>query len=109
MWLPFIISVVISSHEDNVNRTAPAYNITCMSSFVNPDDSLELKLFEKLKTILIDKLGIEEAEVTMDASFTNDLGADSLDVIEILMEVEKEFNITIPDEEAEQLTTVKEA
>ncbi|MFQ6777787.1 MAG: acyl carrier protein, partial [Alphaproteobacteria bacterium] len=56
--------------------------------------------FEQVKKIVADKLGVEEAKITEDAAFVNDLGADSLDVVEFVMEVEKEFNITIPDEDA---------
>ena len=61
------------------------------------------------KQIIIDKLGVDENEVTPEASFTNDLGADSLDTVELIMEFEKEFNISIPDEQAEGITTVGEA
>jgi acyl carrier protein len=63
----------------------------------------------RVKAIIVDKLGVEESEVTPEASFTNDLGADSLDTVELIMEFEKEFGITIPDEEAEKITTVGEA
>lgn len=63
----------------------------------------------KVKKIIVDKLGVEESEVTNEASFTNDLGADSLDTVELIMEFEKEFNISIPDEQAEKITTVGEA
>ncbi|MCH8330042.1 MAG: acyl carrier protein [Bacteroidetes bacterium] len=59
--------------------------------------------------IIIDKLGVDESEVTPEASFTNDLGADSLDTVELIMEFEKEFNISIPDDQAENITTVGEA
>ena len=65
-----------------------------------------MSTFEKVKKIVCDKLGVDESKVTETASFVNDLGADSLDVVEFVMEVEKEFNITIPDEEATKLTTV---
>ena len=64
---------------------------------------------ERVKAIIVDKLGAEESEDTPEASFTNDLGADSLDTVELIMEFEKEFGITIPDEEAEKITTVGEA
>ena len=63
----------------------------------------------KIKEIIIDKLGIEESEITDSASFTNDLGADSLDTVELIMEFEKEFNISIPDEDAEKIGTVGQA
>ncbi len=67
------------------------------------------EIAEKVKSIIIDKLGVEETEVTNEASFTNDLGADSLDTVELIMEFEKEFNISIPDEQAENITTVGDA
>ncbi len=63
----------------------------------------------RVKSIIVDKLGVDEKEVTPEASFTNDLGADSLDTVELIMEFEKEFNLAIPDEEAEKISTVGEA
>ncbi|MGB4205153.1 MAG: acyl carrier protein [Bacteroidales bacterium] len=63
----------------------------------------------KVKAIIVDKLGVDESEVTPEASFTNDLGADSLDTVELIMEFEKEFNMAIPDEQAEKIGTVGEA
>lgn len=63
----------------------------------------------RVKQIIVDKLGVDESEVTADASFTNDLGADSLDTVELIMEFEKEFNIGIPDDKAESIGTVGEA
>ncbi len=63
----------------------------------------------RVKSIIIDKLGVEESEVTPEASFTNDLGADSLDTVELIMEFEKEFNIAIPDDQAEKIGTVGQA
>tara|TARA_B110000285_G_scaffold99174_1_gene112985 strand:- start:435 stop:671 length:237 start_codon:yes stop_codon:yes gene_type:complete len=63
----------------------------------------------KVISIIVDKLGVEENEVSMDASFTNDLGADSLDTVELIMEFEKEFNIAIPDDQAENIQTVGNA
>jgi acyl carrier protein len=63
----------------------------------------------KVKSIIVDKLGVEEKEVTPGASFTNDLGADSLDTVELIMEFEKEFNIAIPDDQAEKIATVGDA
>lgn len=64
---------------------------------------------EKVKAIIVDKLGVEESEVTNEASFTNDLGADSLDTVELIMEFEKEFGVSIPDDEAEKIATVGDA
>ena len=63
----------------------------------------------RVKKIIIDKLGVDEAEVTPEASFTNDLGADSLDTVELIMEFEKEFNISIPADQAEKKSTVGDA
>lgn len=63
----------------------------------------------RVKSIIVDKLGVDENEVTPEASFTNDLGADSLDTVELIMEFEKEFNIGIPDDQAENISTVGEA
>ncbi|MCM1030266.1 MAG: acyl carrier protein [Oscillibacter sp.] len=63
----------------------------------------------RVKAIIVDKLGVDESEVTPEATFTNDLGADSLDTVELIMELEKEFNITIPDDQAEKITTVGDA
>jgi acyl carrier protein len=63
----------------------------------------------RVKAIIVDKLGVDETEVTPEASFTNDLGADSLDTVELIMEFEKEFNIAIPDDQAENIGTVGDA
>ena len=60
----------------------------------------------RVKAIIMDKLGVEESEITNEANFTNDLGADSLDTVELIMEFEKEFNIAIPDDQAEKIGTV---
>ena len=75
----------------------------------------QLKLKENVRncnqsnSIITDKLGVEESQVTPEASFTNDLGADSLDTVELIMELEKEFDLSIPDEEAEKIVTVGDA
>ena len=63
----------------------------------------------RVKAIIVDKLGVDESEVTPTASFTNDLGADSLDTVELIMELEKEFGISIPDDQAEKISTVQDA
>jgi acyl carrier protein len=63
----------------------------------------------RVKAIIVDKLGVDEKEVNPAASFTNDLGADSLDTVELIMEFEKEFNIAIPDDQAEKIATVGQA
>ena len=67
------------------------------------------EIAEKVIAIIVDKLGVEESEVTTDASFTNDLGADSLDTVELIMEFEKEFSVSIPDDQAENIQTVGQA
>ncbi|MBQ2243403.1 MAG: acyl carrier protein [Bacteroidales bacterium] len=67
------------------------------------------EIASKVKAIIVDKLGVDESEVTNNASFTNDLGADSLDTVELIMEFEKAFNITIPDDAAEEISTVGDA
>ncbi len=64
---------------------------------------------DRVSKIIVDKLGVDESEVTLEASFINDLGADSLDTVELIMEFEKEFDISIPDEEAENIQTVGQA
>ena len=66
-------------------------------------------MFEKVKTIIVDQLGVDEDAVTMEASFLDDLGADSLDIVELIMALEEEFDVEIPDEEAEKITTVGDA
>ncbi|WP_340102618.1 acyl carrier protein [Rhodohalobacter sp. 8-1] len=63
----------------------------------------------KVKAIIVDKLGVDESEVVTEANFTNDLGADSLDTVELIMEFEKEFDLSIPDEDAENIATVGDA
>ena len=63
----------------------------------------------RVKAIIVDKLSVEESEVTTEASFTNDLGADSLDTVELIMEFEKEFGLSIPDDQAEKISTVGDA
>ena len=65
--------------------------------------------FDKIKEIVIDKLGVEESKVTVDAKFIDDLGADSLDTVELIMQFEEEFGIEIPDDDAENLLSVKQA
>ena len=69
----------------------------------------EEEIVKQVKSIIVDKLGVEESEVTETANFTNDLGADSLDTVELLMEFERVFGIKIPDEETSTIATVKDA
>ena len=68
-----------------------------------------MSTFDKVKEVIIDKLGVEESAITSEAHFVNDLGADSLDTVELIMEFEEEFGIEIPDEDAENITTVDSA
>lgn len=70
---------------------------------------MAVNITEKVKQIIVDKLGADEKEVTPNANFTNDLGADSLDTVELIMEFEEAFNIHIPDEAAEKISTVGDA
>jgi len=65
--------------------------------------------YDKIKEVIIDKLGVEDAKITMDAKFIDDLGADSLDTVELIMQFEEEFNIEIPDDDAESLMSVGQA
>ena len=64
---------------------------------------------QRIRAIIVEKLGVDESDITREASFTNDLGADSLDTVELIMEFEKEFDLTIPDEDAEKIATVGDA
>lgn len=67
------------------------------------------EIADRVKTIIVDKLGVDENQVTENAAFTTDLGADSLDTVELIMEFEKEFGISIPDDQAEKIATVGDA
>ena len=67
------------------------------------------EIAKKVIAIVVDKLGVEESQVTPEANFTSDLGADSLDTVELIMELEKEFNISIPDDDAPKIATVGDA
>lgn len=66
-------------------------------------------IFDKVKAIIVDQLGVEEDEVSSESSFIEDLGADSLDIVELIMALEEEFEIEVPDEDAEKLATVADA
>ena len=68
-----------------------------------------MSTFDKVKEVIIDKLGVDESAINEEAHFVNDLGADSLDTVELIMEFEEEFSIEIPDEDAENITTVSSA
>ena len=88
----------------------------CQKKVVSLHSVLSIKIRRKMSeiatkvtSIITDKLGVEESQVTPEASFTNDHGADSLDTVELIMELEKEFDLSIPDEEAEKIVTVGDA
>ncbi len=68
-----------------------------------------MAIIDKVKSIIVEQLGVEEEEVKMEASFVDDLGADSLDIVELVMALEEEFDLEIPDEDAEKISTVGEA
>ena len=67
------------------------------------------EIFDKVKGVIVDQLGVEEDDVTEDAAFVDDLGADSLDIVELVMALEEEFGVSIPDEQAEKIKTVGDA
>ena len=67
-----------------------------------------MSTFDKVKAIVVEQLGVDEAEVTIDSTFLDDLGADSLDIVELIMAFEEEFNVEIPDDVAEKIKTVKD-
>lgn len=69
----------------------------------------ESNIFNKVRNIVVQQLGVDEQEVTLEANFANDLGADSLDTVELVIAIEEEFNIEIPDEEAEKIATLNQA
>lgn len=67
------------------------------------------ELFDKVKSVIVDQLGVDDEEVTEDAAFVDDLGADSLDIVELVMALEEEFGVSIPDEQAEKIKSVGDA
>ena len=93
----------------------PKKSILCTQKRERQKEYINLKVKNmseievKVKEIIVDKLGVDEADVVPEASFTNDLGADSLDTVELIMEFEKTFDITIPDDKAEKISTVADA
>jgi acyl carrier protein len=75
----------------------------------HPLEGGEYMVFEKVKKLIVEQLGVEEDDITMEASFIDDLGADSLDIVELIMALEEEFSLEIPDDQAEKITTVGDA
>lgn len=88
---------------------APSLALACNLLYQRDCQTMANDIEDTVKSIIVEKLGVDESDVTSDASFTNDLGADSLDTVELIMEFEKEFDLTIPDEEAEDIATVGDA
>jgi len=85
------------------------FKIISFADCLTKNELIMSDIATRVKSIIVDKLGVDENEVTPEASFTNDLGADSLDTVELIMEFEKEFNIAIPDDQAEKIGTVGDA
>ena len=85
----------------------PFFSFLCI--LFNSKMNIMSEIEQKVKAVIVDKLGVEESQVTKEASFTNDLGADSLDTVELIMDLENEFSIQIPEEEAEKIATVGDA
>lgn len=75
----------------------------------HPLEGGEYMVFEKVKKLIVEQLGVEEDDIAMESSFIDDLGADSLDIVELIMALEEEFSLEIPDNEAEKITTVSDA
>lgn len=95
--------------KDCIYKVVQIFGLLCMNTLICTNIKKHFimsEIADKVKKIIIDKLGVDENEVVNEASFTNDLGADSLDTVELIMEFEKEFDISIPDEEAENIHTV---
>jgi acyl carrier protein len=105
--LIFGIAVVSSIHcaLHSIQRSGPS----SINQIAQKDTSMSEDLGAKVRAIIVDKLGVDEDSIADDSSFTNDLGADSLDTVELIMEFEKEFDLTIPDEDAEKIATVGDA
>ena len=102
----FILLYLLYNVKNSFLCTA---NLKSIFVFINLNSKVMSEVAEKVKDIIVDKLNVEKSEVTNEASFTNDLGADSLDTVELIMEFEKEFDIQIPDDQAEKITNVGEA
>jgi acyl carrier protein len=106
--MPFLPNFTIV--DPNAKSLTISTQIPFFASFFESlNHTIMSEIAQKVKQIIIDKLGVEESEVTPEASFTNDLGADSLDTVELIMEFEKEFNLSIPDDQAENIATVGQA
>ena len=108
----FLCSNILDNltYIQNVKNCLRIRNISLLcSQFHHKKLKKMSEIATKVTSIITDKLGVEESQVVPEASFTNDLGADSLDTVELIMELEKEFDLSIPDEEAEKIVTVGDA
>ncbi len=108
MMKPFSLFRV-GSRQASDSPSGPSLPGATHRTTTNRGSIMETTPQEKVIAIIVDKLGVEEADVIPEASFTNDLGADSLDTVELIMEFETVFNVTIPDEDAEKIVTVGDA
>ena len=107
---PSVAFAVLRSTEDAKNAFPGIISGCCGPHVqIDGDHPMSNDIASKVSAIIVEKLGVDEADITPEASFTNDLGADSLDTVELIMEFEKEFDLTIPDEEAENIATVGDA
>lgn len=96
-------------HKNFVIRNIIAYFAPQKLNSLIKNHTIMSEVTDRVKAIIVDKLGVDESQVTENASFTTDLGADSLDTVDLIMEFEKEFGIKIPDEAAEKIQTVADA
>ena len=94
-------------HKNTKFANSSIYSVIC--NILIKKEVIMSDVATKVQAIIVDKLGVDASEVTNEASFTNDLGADSLDTVELIMEFEKEFDIQIPDDKAESIATVGDA
>lgn len=109
--------LAINPSKVGTNLTSKKFRVFCcfrlkafsLQSFFTKLQFKMSAIATKVTKIIVEKLGVDESEVTPEASFTNDLGADSLDTVELIMEFEKEFNVSIPDDQAENIQTVGQA
>lgn len=97
-----MLGIALPQCDDRRSLTHPSFQ-------TDPNPMAAETTEQRIKEIIVEKLGVDMADITRDASFTNDLGADSLDTVELIMEFEKEFDMTIPDEDAENIGTVGNA
>ena len=105
----FFMFLIVFQSKIKINSKIQVYNLKFFIFVHNNKPSIMSDISSRVKAIIVDKLGVDENEVVPTASFTNDLGADSLDTVELIMEFEREFDIQIPDDQAEKIETVGQA